>query len=79
VQLELLRPQPAHHYGFSQEHIESGTFSLSLDAALTARSPARDLERLQFNYAHHMAHSWIPKRAYGVGYRPFSWEMAPVI
>ena len=26
-----------------------------------------------------MAHSWIPKRAYGVGYRPFSWEMAPVI
>jgi hypothetical protein len=21
-----------------------------------------------FNYARHMAHSWVPKRAYGVGY-----------
>ncbi|MEI9970998.1 MAG: MBL fold metallo-hydrolase [Ignavibacteriota bacterium] len=26
-----------------------------------------------------MAHCWIPKRAYGVGYRPFVWEMTPVI
>ena len=26
-----------------------------------------------------MAHSWIPKRAYGEGYRPFTWELAPVI
>src|SRR4029077_18673528 len=25
-----------------------------------------------------MAHSWIPKRAYGEGYLPFRWEMAPV-
>jgi 7,8-dihydropterin-6-yl-methyl-4-(beta-D-ribofuranosyl)aminobenzene 5'-phosphate synthase len=26
-----------------------------------------------------MAHCWIPKRAYGLGYRPFTWEMTPVI
>jgi 7,8-dihydropterin-6-yl-methyl-4-(beta-D-ribofuranosyl)aminobenzene 5'-phosphate synthase len=26
-----------------------------------------------------MAHCWIPKRVYGAGYRPFIWEMTPVI
>jgi predicted metalloprotease with PDZ domain len=26
-----------------------------------------------------MAHCWIPKRAYGEGYLPFTWEMPPVI
>jgi len=31
------------------------------------------------NYAHHMAHSWIPKRAYGEGYMPFVWELPPII
>jgi predicted metalloprotease with PDZ domain len=79
VQLELLRPLPDHEYGFSQEHIDSGTFSLSVDRAFTAESAAANRAGHLFNYAHHMAHSWIPKRAYGVGYRPFTWEMTPVI
>lgn len=79
VQLELLERVPGHDYGFSQEHVASGTFSLAVDDALTAESSAGDRERVQFNFAHHMAHSWIPKRAYGEGYRPFNWEMAPVI
>jgi predicted metalloprotease with PDZ domain len=26
-----------------------------------------------------VAHAWIPKRAYGEGYFPFSWELAPII
>jgi predicted metalloprotease with PDZ domain len=79
VQLELLRPIAGHSYGFSQEHVASGSFSLSVDASLTAGSPLQERERARFNYAHHMAHSWIPKRAYGIGYRPFTWEMTPVI
>jgi predicted metalloprotease with PDZ domain len=79
VQLELLRPLAGHDYGFSQEHTDSGTFSLPVDAALTGQSTARDRDRALFNYAHHMAHCWIPKRAYGAGYRPFTWEMTPVI
>jgi predicted metalloprotease with PDZ domain len=29
--------------------------------------------------AHHMCHSWIPLRSYGEGYRPFTWEVAPLI
>jgi len=79
VQLELLKPLPGHEYNFSQEHVDSGTFSLSVDAAINAQSAARDRMRTQFNYAHHMAHCWIPKRAYGPGYKPFTWEMTPVI
>ncbi len=29
--------------------------------------------------AHHIGHSWVPLRCYGVGYRPFEWETAPLI
>jgi predicted metalloprotease with PDZ domain len=79
VQLELLRPQPGHDYGFSQEHLNSGTFSLSIGSTLTESSSAAARAGVLFNYAHHMAHCWIPKRAYGVGYMPFTWEMPPVI
>jgi predicted metalloprotease with PDZ domain len=79
VQLELLKPLPGHEYDFSQEHLDSGTFSLSIGRALTVRSTSPQRQLNLFNYAHHMAHSWIPKRAWGVGYLPFTWEMAPVI
>ena len=80
VQLELLRPVSERHaYNFSMEHLNSGTFFFDTEHALTAKSSDRDRETHRFNYAHHIAHSWIPKRAYGVGYLPFTWEMAPVI
>jgi predicted metalloprotease with PDZ domain len=79
VQLELLTPLAGHGYGFSQEHVDSGTFSLSLERATTARTGADARERTLVNYAHHMAHSWIPKRAYGAGYFPHTWEAPPVI
>jgi predicted metalloprotease with PDZ domain len=79
VLLELLQPRVGHEYNFSQEHDTSGTFSLSVDGATNAHS--RDSHRYSalFNYAHHMAHSWVPKRVWGVGYRPFNWELTPVI
>jgi predicted metalloprotease with PDZ domain len=79
VQLELLKPLPGHDYGFSQEHTDSGTFSLSVNSAITAQSTTQRRDGTRFNFAHHMAHCWIPKLAYGVGYRPFIWEMTPVI
>ncbi len=79
VQLELLKPLPGHGYNFSQEHVDSGTFSLSLDRATTAKSSADAREDALVNYAHHMAHSWIPKRAYGAGYSPHTWEAPPVV
>jgi len=80
VQLELLRPvSPRHEYGFSMEHLNSGTFYFGTDQAITTKSDQREREIHRFNYAHHIAHSWIPKRAYGAGYLPFTWEMTPII
>ena len=52
-----------------QEHDSSGTFSLSVEHATNARSPDNHNYSTLFNYAHHMAHSWVPKRVWGVGYR----------
>jgi predicted metalloprotease with PDZ domain len=80
VHLELLRPvSDRHEYGFSMEHLESGTFYFDTKQAISSQSDSRFRETRRFNYAHHMAHSWIPKHAYGVGYLPFEWEMAPII
>jgi predicted metalloprotease with PDZ domain len=35
--------------------------------------------RTRYNFSHHFAHAWIPKRSYGEGYFPFTWELAPVL
>jgi predicted metalloprotease with PDZ domain len=80
VYQEYLRPvSPDHEYGFSMEHMESGTFFLGVDRAVTAATEASVRERTLFNFMHHFAHSWIPKRSYGAGYFPFQWELAPII
>jgi predicted metalloprotease with PDZ domain len=80
VALEFLKPvSPRHEYGFSMEHLSSGTFYMDVAHALTAKSTDLEKEVHRFNYAHHIAHSWIPKHAYGSGYFPFHWEMTPVI
>ena len=79
VVLELLQPREGHNYNFSQEHDTSGTFSLSVDGATNSHSPENHRYLALFNYAHHMAHSWVPKRVWGSGYRPFNWELTPVI
>ncbi|MFQ5791050.1 MAG: hypothetical protein ACE5JI_11320 [Acidobacteriota bacterium] len=77
---ELLRPASKHHrYGFSMEHLDSGTFSLALGRGLTESSKPEELARTRYNFAHHFAHAWIPKRAYGKGYFPFRWELAPLL
>lgn len=77
---ELLTPiSPAHEYGMSMEHLGSSTYYLAASAGLTAASTADDDARVLYNYAHHIAHAWVPKRAYGQGYFPFPWELAPVL
>lgn len=73
VHFEVLQPlSPRHRYGFSMEHLNSGTFYLNPE-------DLADERRARYNLAHHFAHSWIPKRCYGPGYFPFSWELAPVL
>ena len=61
------------------EHLDSGTFYFGIDRAITPKSESHAREAQGFNYAHHMAHSWSPKHAYGTGYLPFEWEAAPLI
>lgn len=77
---ELLTPiSPAHEYGMSMEHLGSSTYYLAASGGITATSTAADDARVLYNFAHHIAHAWVPKRAYGHGYFPFQWELAPVI
>ena len=78
--LELLTPvSPDHGYGFSMEHLSSSHYCLEANAAVTTASPEAQQRRLLYTFAHHIAHAWIPKRAYGEGYFPFTWELAPII
>jgi predicted metalloprotease with PDZ domain len=77
---ELLAPiSPDHEYGMSMEHLTSSTYYLAASAGLTASSSDADDARVLYNFAHHIAHAWVPKRAYGHGYFPFQWELAPVL
>ena len=80
AQLELLKPiSPEHRYGFSMEHLASSHYFLSAEAGVTPQSPELERRRALFNFTHHLAHAWIPKRSYGEGYFPFAWELAPLI
>jgi len=77
---EYLRPlSDKHEYGFSMEHLESGTFFFAVEQALSDRATPDELARARYNFAHHIAHAWIPKRSAGEGYFPFRWERAPII
>jgi predicted metalloprotease with PDZ domain len=77
---ELLQPlSPQHAYGMSMEHLDSSTYYLAASAGLTSASTPDDDARVLYNFAHHVSHSWVPKRAYGTGYFPFQWEIAPVL
>jgi predicted metalloprotease with PDZ domain len=76
---EFLQPIASdHQYALSMEHMQSGTFTLDVKLGITSASPESEKTRVLYNFAHHIAHSWIPKRAYGEGYFPFRWELAPV-
>jgi predicted metalloprotease with PDZ domain len=80
VHYELLSPlSPQHEYGMSMEHLGSSTYYLAASAGLTSTSTPDDEARVLYNFAHHVAHAWVPKRVYGQGYFPFQWELAPVL
>lgn len=80
VHMELLKPvSERHRYFFSMEHLNSATFYLDHESGLRAETAAPEVSRVRYNFAHHFAHAWIPKRAYGEGYFPHLWETAPVL
>lgn len=73
---EFLKPySDEHSYGFSMEHLNSMTASLSISSAITEYEQKANISGI----VHHMGHSWIPLRSYGKGYRPFDWGSAPII
>ena len=73
VHQELLQPlSPRHEYGMSMEHLGSSTYYLLASAGITAGSTPQDDARVLYNFAHHMAHAWVPKRASGAGTSRFS-------
>ena len=80
VHQELLQPvSPGHEYGMSMEHLDSSTYYLLAGSGVTDASTPADDARVLYNFAHHMAHAWVPKRVAGTGYFPFQWELAPVL
>ncbi len=74
MHIEYLIPISKNHsYGFWMEHMNSMT-GFSDTSNVITKDNFRAL-----SIAHHMGHSWIPLRSYGEGYRPFTWEVAPLI
>ncbi len=73
---EFLSPiSKKHDYGFSMEHLNSMTASFDISKAITNYNSNAKIGSI----VHHIAHSWIPIRSYGTGYRPFEWQTAPLI
>ncbi len=73
---EFLTPlSDRHDYGFNMEHMNSMTASLDTSQAISNYNPNAKIGSI----VHHMGHSWIPLRSYGIGYRPFEWQTAPLI
>jgi predicted metalloprotease with PDZ domain len=71
----IIPPTPQHKYGFSMEHLNSMTGSSDAANAIQAYEEKPRIGGI----VHHMAHAWIPLRSYGEGYKPFEWQVAPLI
>ncbi len=71
----IIPPTPQHEYGFWMEHMNSMTGAVDTSGAITAYEENPRLGGI----VHHIGHSWVPLRSYGTGYRPFEWQVAPLI
>ena len=71
----LVPPTSEHSYGFWMEHMNSMTGANDAAHAIRAYEEHPRIGSI----VHHMAHSWVPLRCYGEGYRPFQWQVAPLI
>ena len=73
---EFLKPfSDRHDYGFYMEHLNSMSASNDLSNPILDYDSQARLGGI----VHHMGHSWLPLRSYGEGYRPFEWQVAPLI
>ena len=70
---EFLEPlSERHDYGFNMEHLNSMTAHRDINTKFDANSDFGSI-------VHHIGHSWVPLRSWGEGYRPFAWQVAPLI
>jgi predicted metalloprotease with PDZ domain len=65
--------------GFTMEHANSLTAFLDTATAWKQGKDTALIFRLTYNLLHHIAHSSIPVRCYGENYKPFAWELPPVM
>lgn len=73
-------PRPDDDPGnFGMEHLQSSTFFVDTSRLRTGKLPEKELWLRIPTYLHHMAHSFIPLRCYGDGYRPYVLEIPPII
>ncbi|MCZ2458321.1 MAG: hypothetical protein LC128_01730 [Chitinophagales bacterium] len=80
VYVEYLKPlDDQHSYNFGMEHLNSYTGFNDVSQAITTPLDSASFIKYQIPVLHHMGHGYIPLRCYGKGYRPFTWEMAPII
>lgn len=71
----IIPPTPEHRYGFWMEHLNSMTGTSDAAHAVTGFEENPRLGGI----VHHMGHAWVPLRSYGEGYRPFEWQIAPLV
>lgn len=64
VFVELFPPVPGRQYGWAMEH---GASMVAIDTEGMFRSGST---RLTYHVAHHLMHSWIPRRLYTASLRP---------
>lgn len=80
VYVEYLNPlDEQHNYNFGMEHLVSYTGFNDTSQAISGPLDSVSFQKYQLPVLHHMGHAYIPLRCYGKGYRPFTWEMAPII
>lgn len=73
---EFVKPvSDRHDYGFNMEHLNSMTANRDVSRPIDAYDPDANITSI----VHHMGHSWLPLRSFGAGYRPFDWQIAPLI
>ena len=80
VAIEMIKPLDEQHtYGFSMEHINSCTINVQYGSGINRNSTQNEIKIFQYNIAHHIQHSWVPKRLFSKFYYPFTFELTPVI
>lgn len=80
VLIEFVQPKIlGQTHGFSLEHLNSVSMNLLCNETLPSNSSEEIVMFSMYNIAHHFMHCFIPKRSFFTGFRPFPFELAPIV